>query len=178
MVQIESRVDEGTKLALLFPRSNEPLQGALELEHMVDDSSPAAQAHCRVLLVEDDVQVASLTSAMLAELGCDVIPVTTAQAALEELSKSAEIGLVLSDIMMPGGMDGIELVRQMRQRNFALPVLLVSGFAAAAADEAEEEGITLVAKPYSVHELAQKIRATAGGTPAASGTTHTSTPMR
>jgi DNA-binding NtrC family response regulator len=89
-----------------------------------------------VLPVEDDVQVASLTSAMLVELGCEVIPVTSAHAALEELSKSLEIGLVLSDIMMPGGMDGIEL--------------------------GEKEGITAPAKPHSLHDLAQKIRATAG----------------
>lgn len=178
MVQIESRVDEGTKVTLLFPRSKELPQSALELRDMGDESSPAAPGYCRVLLVEDDVQVASLTSAMLAELGCEVVPVTTAQAALEELAKSADIGLVLSDIMMPGGMDGIELVRQMRQRNFALPVLLVSGFAAAAAEEAKKEGITLLAKPYSVNDLAQKIRATAAGAAAASSRTHISTPLR
>jgi len=177
MVQIESRVDEGTKVTLLFPRSKELPQSALELRDMGDESSSAAPGHCRVLLVEDDVQVASLTSAMLAELGCEVVPVTTAQAALEELAKSADIGLVLSDIMMPGGMDGIELVRQMRQRKFALPVLLVSGFAAAAAEEAKKEGITLLAKPYSVNDLAQKIRATAAGA-AASSRTHISTRLR
>jgi len=177
MVQIESRVDEGTKVTLLFPRSKELPQSALELRDMGDESSPAAPGYCRVLLVEDDVQVASLTSAMLAELGCEVVPVTTAQAALEELAKSADIGLVLSDIMMPGGMDGIELVRQMRQRKFALPVLLVSGFAAAAAEEAKKEGITLLAKPYSVNDLAQKIRATSAGA-AASSRTHISTRLR
>jgi PAS domain S-box-containing protein len=178
MVQIESRVGEGTKVTLLFPRSSETPQGALELRGMGDESSPAAPEHCRVLLVEDDVQVASLTSAMLAELGCEVVPVTTAQAALEELAKSADIGLVLSDIMMPGGMNGIELVRQMRRRNFAPPVLLVSGFAAAAAEEAKKEGITLLAKPYSVHDLAQKIRATAAGAATVSSRSHISTPLR
>jgi CheY-like chemotaxis protein len=162
VVRIESKVGEGTKVILLFPRSQGVPQSALAMSGLRDDSAAAVQEHCRVLLVEDDVQVASLTSAMLVELGCEVIPVTTAHAALEELSKSPEIGLVLSDIMMPGGMDGIELVREMRLRNLALPVVLVSGFAAAAAREAEKEGITVLAKPYNLHDLAQKIRATAG----------------
>jgi PAS domain S-box-containing protein len=161
MVQIESKLNEGTKVILLFPRSKEAPPRVLEALDMRDKSPLGVREPCRVLLVEDDVQVASLTSAMLVELGCEVIPVTNGQAALDELAKSAEIGLVLSDIMMPGGMDGIELVRQMRRRNHQLPVVLVSGFAAAAAREAEKEGITVLAKPYSVHDLAQKIRATA-----------------
>ena len=156
-VQIESKVDVGTKVILLFPRSRELPQIA-EANGLHDYSPLTVQEHYRVLLVEDDVQVATLTSAMLVELGCEVIPVTTAQAALDELSKPSQIGLVLSDIMMPGGMHGIELVRAMRQRHIALPVLLVSGFAAAATCEVEKEGVSLLAKPYTMRDLAQKIR--------------------
>ena len=112
---------------------------------------------CRVLLVEDDVQVASLTSAMLAELGYEVIPVTTGQDALNELAATPDIGLVLSDVMMPGGMDGMALVREMRQRRISLPVLLVSGFSAAAKHDAENEGIPLLPKPYSLGDLATQL---------------------
>jgi CheY-like chemotaxis protein len=110
-----------------------------------------------VLLVEDDVQVASLTSAMLAELGYEVIPVTTGQAALNELAATPGIGLVLSDVMMPGGMDGMGLVREMRLRRISLPVVLVSGFSAAAKRDAEDEGIPLLPKPYTLGDLAAQL---------------------
>ena len=156
-VHIESRAEEGTKVLLLLPRSNESpsaIPARAESRHGVSTCAPG---HCRVLLVEDDVQVASLTSAMLDELGYEVIPVTTGQAALNELAATPGIGLVLSDVMMPGGMDGMALVREMRQRKISLPVVLVSGFSAAGKRDAEIEGIPLLPKPYSLGDLAAQL---------------------
>jgi PAS domain S-box-containing protein len=155
-VQIESKSQEGTKVLLLLPRSNELPSLAPRYTESLEKISPGA-ALCRVLLVEDDVQVASLTSAMLAELGYEVVPVTTGQAALDELAATPDIGLVLSDVMMPGGMDGMGLVREMRQRGIALPVVLVSGFSAAAKRDAEHEGIPLLPKPYTLGDLAAQL---------------------
>jgi CheY-like chemotaxis protein len=154
-VQIESLAHEGTKVVLLLPRSNESPSTATR-RGSVDDVS-TAKGLCRVLLVEDDVQVASLTSAMLAELGYEVVPVTTGQAALNELAATPGIGLVLSDVMMPGGMDGMGLVREMRRRGMSLPVVLVSGFSAAAERDAEDEGIPLLPKPYTLRDLAAQL---------------------
>jgi PAS domain S-box-containing protein len=154
-VQIESLAHKGTKVVLLLPRSNES-PSTTTRRGSVDDVS-TAQGLCRVLLVEDDVQVASLTSAMLAELGYEVIPVTTGQAALNELAATPGIALVLSDVMMPGGMDGMGLVREMRQRGMSLPVVLVSGFSAAAERNAEDEGIPLLPKPYTLRDLAAQL---------------------
>jgi CheY-like chemotaxis protein len=162
-VQIESRSNEGTKVLLLLPRSSESPSGAIRRMEPRDEGSPSRFAPCRVLLVEDDVQVASLTSAMLAELGYEVTPVTTGQAALNELTASPGIGLVLSDVMMPGGMDGIALVREMRQRNISLPVVLVSGFSAAAKRDAEVEGIPLLPKPYTLGDLSAQLTSALSG---------------
>jgi PAS domain S-box-containing protein len=156
-VQIESRADEGTRVLLLLPRSNESPSANPRRVGSRDDVSACAPALCRVLLVEDDVQVASLTSAMLTELGYEVIPVTTGQAALNELAATPGIGLVLSDVMMPGGMDGMGLVREMRQRRISLPIVLVSGFSAAAKLDAEDEGIPLLPKPYTLRDLAAQL---------------------
>ena len=153
-VQIESRACEGTKVLLLLPRSEESPSATPRRTGPVDEVSTGAHGLCRVLLVEDDVQVASLTSAMLAELGYEVIPVTNGQAALNELAATPGIGLVLSDVMMPGGMDGMGLVREMRQRRISLPVVLVSGFSAAAKLDAADEGIPLLPKPYTLRDLA------------------------
>jgi PAS domain S-box-containing protein len=156
-VQIESTADQGTKVVLLLPRSNESPSAAPGRMEYGDEVSARAPGQCRVLLVEDDVQVASLTSAMLTELGYEVIPVTTGQAALNELQATPDIGLVLSDVMMPGGMDGMGLVREMRQRRISLPIVLVSGFSAAAKLDAEDEGIPLLPKPYTLSDLAAQL---------------------
>jgi PAS domain S-box-containing protein len=156
-VHIESRADEGTKVLLLLPRSGEAPSAAPRRTEPADDGPTCAPAPCRVLLVEDDVQVASLTTAMLAELGYEVTPVSTGQAALNELAATPGIGLVLSDVMMPGGMDGMALVREMRQRRISLPVVLVSGFSAAAKRDADNEGIPLLPKPYSLGDLAAQL---------------------
>lgn len=155
-VHIDSKAQEGTKVLLLLPRSKEAPSIAAASDPAVD-AAMHGPPRCRVLLVEDDEQVASLTSAMLVELGHEVVPVTTGRAALEELAQTPDIGLVLSDIMMPGGMDGVALVREMRHRQIHLPVLLVSGFAATARHEAEKEGIPLLAKPYTFSDLAAKL---------------------
>jgi CheY-like chemotaxis protein len=157
-VHVESKAHEGTKVLLHLPRSKE-LPGTAAAPDSHADATICGP-RCRVLLVEDDVQVASLTSAMLVELGHEVVPVTTGHAALEELAQTPDIGLVLSDIMMPGGMDGVALVREMRLRQIHLPVLLVSGFAATAKREAEKEGIPLLAKPYTFNDLAAKLHDT------------------
>ena len=156
-VQIESKAHEGTKVLLLLPRSTESPSALSRPADCLDDVPPSDPALCRVLLVEDDVQVASLTGAMLSELGYEVIPVTTGQAALNVLAATPGIGLVLSDVMMPGGMDGMALVREMRQRSISLPVVLVSGFSAAAKRDAENEGIPLLPKPYSLGDLAAQL---------------------
>jgi PAS domain S-box-containing protein len=157
-VQIESKAREGTKVLLLFPRSKEvPIPASASTDSRAG-AVIGEQLRCRVLLVEDDAQVAFLTGAMLAELGYEVITATTAQAALDELAHTPDIGLVLSDIMMPGGMDGVALVREMRLRRIRPPVLLVSGFATAAKREAERAGIPLLSKPYTLSDLAAKLR--------------------
>jgi CheY-like chemotaxis protein len=162
-VHVESKAHEGTKVLLHLPRSKE-LPGTAAAPDSHADATICGP-RCRVLLVEDDVQVASLTSAMLVELGHEVVSVTTGHAALEELAQTPDIGLVLSDIMMPGGMDGVALVREMRLRQIHLPVLLVSGFAATAKREAEKEGIPLLAKPYTFSDLAAKLRDTMRSAP-------------
>ena len=106
-----------------------------------------------VLLVEDDDEVAKLTSEMLYQLGFEVIRTASAAAALGALADGRSVDLVLSDIMMPGGMNGVELAREIKKRRRGLPVLLVSGYAEAARSEAEALGVRILPKPYCMNEL-------------------------
>jgi len=77
--------------------------------------------------VEDDDEVAEVTGEMLDAIGLDVTRATGAQAALNVLSGDQQFSLIFSDIMMPGGMNGIQLAGEVRRRYGAIPLLLTSG---------------------------------------------------
>ena len=112
----------------------------------------------RILLVEDDDQVAALTSEMLDQLGYEVTRAASAVAALGALANGRAVDLVRSDVMMPGGMNGVELAREIRRRRADLPVLLTSGYAEAVAQEANAEGVHLLPKPYQIGQLSAALR--------------------
>ena len=89
-------------------------------------------------------------------LGFQVTHVANAEAALEALANAAHFDRVLSDIMMPGGVSGLQLAREIRRRHPQLPVLLTTGYVESAADMADGE-FQLLLKPYSVQALADAL---------------------
>lgn len=95
--------------------------------------------------------VAQLKTPVTVRLNPDLLAEVRQSAARDNRS------LVLSDVMMPGGMDGMALVREMRQRKISLPVVLVSGFSAAAKRDAEHAGVPLLPKPYNLGDLAAQL---------------------
>ena len=110
-----------------------------------------------VLLVEDDNEVSALTREMLSSLGFSVIHVTNPAAALGALAGARAVDVVLSDIMMPGGMSGLELAREIRRRYPHLPVVLTTGYADAASGMQAGE-FKLLLKPYSTAALAEALQ--------------------
>lgn len=153
-VQIESEVERGTTVALLLPRSgSQPAKDGPTPENLIPEATAQGAAGA-VLLVEDDDDVAVMVGRMLGRLGYRVRRVASASSALATLSEDDKFDLVFSDIMMPGDMDGVELGREVRQREANIPVLLTSGYADAASGRAEEEGFGVLRKPYSLAELA------------------------
>jgi CheY-like chemotaxis protein len=156
---VHSEVGKGTIVTLLLPRSlREPAA-----PRPVDASSASATrcdvAHRgQVLLVEDDNEVAALTREMLSYLGFSVVHVASADAALGALANARSLDLVLSDIMMPGGVSGLQLAREIRRRQPNLPVVLVTGYAEAAANM-EDGKFGLLLKPYTLETLAAALNA-------------------
>jgi CheY-like chemotaxis protein len=120
---------------------------------------PKKNNHGRILLVEDDDEVAALVSEMLEQLGYDVTRAASGIAALGALADGRAVDLVFSDIMMPGGMNGVELAREIKRRRTDLPVLLTSGYSEAAVHDAELAGIQILPKPYHIDELASALSA-------------------
>ena len=157
-VRLTSEVGRGTTIALYLPRSSKvPSADRHDVHQRVERQQLRATG--RVLLVEDDDEVAALTSEMLGNLGYEVTRASTAAAALGALANGRQVDIVFSDIMMPGGMNGIELAREIRRRRAELPILLASGYTEAAAREANAEGIRILAKPYRIDELSAALLA-------------------
>jgi len=121
-------------------------------------TSPAVQiieSGQRLLLVEDDVGVAAIAVDLLAGLGLQVETVETGAEALSALAR-IPFDIMLSDVVMPGGMTGIELARQAAGLYPALRIILTSGYAGEDVDDALADAPwPLVRKPYSGEELAR-----------------------
>ena len=109
-----------------------------------------------MLLVEDDREVSALTVEMLGCLGFSVIHVASPEAALGALADGRAVDVVLSDIMMPGGVSGLDLAREIRRRHPHLPIVLTTGYVEAAGAMKEGEFV-LLSKPYSLEALADAL---------------------
>ncbi len=153
-VWIDSECGKGTSVVMLLPRSTLMPQPARD-QPQIDE--PERRSAGKVLLVDDDDEVAALVAEMLEHLGYEVTHAASAAAALGALANGRDVDIVFSDVMMPGGMNGLELVREIRSRQFDVPVLLTSGYAEAVRQPAEAEGVAILAKPYRLEELASAL---------------------
>ncbi len=112
-----------------------------------------------VLVVEDDAAVRMTTSGMLEDLGYLVVSAETGNAALKIVQENDALDLVFSDVVMPDGMNGVELARRMSSLRPELPVLLTSGYTAQRAlPEAPAGGLALLKKPFTQADLSIAIR--------------------
>jgi PAS domain S-box-containing protein len=152
---IRNRPGEGASVFLYLPRSAEP-EGPEPEAAPQHAPGPAAGRGERVLLVEDDDGVAAVTEAMLADLGYEPVRVASGVEALRALEGGEGGGregfrLVFSDVVMPGGVSGIDLARHVAERHPGLPLLLTTGYRDAMARP--PEGVRILQKPYAREDL-------------------------
>ncbi len=156
----DSRVGEGSTVRMYLPAA------AVAAETAPQPAPPrsAARRHerplpgVRVLLVEDNAEVASATGGLLESMGCDVRQVENADKALDVLrSEAARFDIVLSDIVMGGALDGIDLAERVKAEHPALPIVLMSGYSDSL-DRAGALGVTVLPKPCSPDALLAAIR--------------------
>jgi CheY-like chemotaxis protein len=116
----------------------------------------------RVLVVEDDALVRDLVAAQLEDLGYETVSAGSGPEALQMLSSGDfRIDLMLTDMVMPGGMSGAELIRQARERQSDLRVVLTSGYVSGSNPAGLGEvpsDIPMLSKPYRQMELARIIQ--------------------
>ena len=161
-VKIYSEVGHGTTVRLYLPRA-----GA-EKPARAPASAPVATDADRIdaviLVVEDNIDVRRIVCRLLRDFGCTVIEANSGQAALDVLHSGQKIDLMFSDVVMPGGISGTELVQAARRLRPGIKTLLTTGFAEASlrnqvqfADAGE-----IISKPYRRQDLARKIRGVLG----------------
>ena len=158
---IASSARRGTVVTLFLPRTWET--PALPHE---PSAAVAAKKHAgTVLLVEDNAEVAEVGKAYFEELGYKVKQAASAQAGLDLVEGERDIALVFSDILMPGGMNGLELADAIRRRFPHIVVLLTTGYSSSAQD-AVRQGFAVLQKPYDIAALDRALReAQAAGEP-------------
>ena len=155
-IRIESEKGRGTTFEILLPQVVEQIDTPAQLDKTAD----APRGAETILVVEDDEAVRELICRGLSRCGYNVLEATRSVLALEVSEQhTGPIALVVTDMVMPG-MGGAELMRRLRDARPGLLALVVSGYASNAGDESwqREPNTSFLAKPFTLTELAQKVR--------------------
>jgi CheY-like chemotaxis protein len=122
---------------------------------------PSAASRLAILMVEDDPAVLATTGQVIEGLGYALLQADGAEQALTLLATDTAIDLLFSDVVMPDSrLNGVELAQAARRLRPGLPVVLTSGYSANALDGGVPAGVTVLAKPYRIAELAAVLAAT------------------
>ncbi|MFN3867706.1 MAG: PAS domain S-box protein [Hyphomicrobiaceae bacterium] len=155
-VTIASAVGRGTTVELLLPAVRE--DGAVPAPPAAGVATTFGNGE-RILVVEDNDSLRRLTRRRLVELGYRVIEAENGVVALEVLATERDIDLVFSDVVMPGGINGVDLAREIRRHFPRVAVVLTTGYADAilAQDEGDSADRIVLRKPYHQSELARTV---------------------
>ncbi len=156
-VLLSSENGEGTLVSIYLPRH---LGASDEAEKTDKVTRPVrAEAGLVVLVVEDETAVRMVVTEVLSDLGYTVLEAENGQSGLQMIESRARIDLLLTDVGLPGGMNGRQLADAARQRRPNLKVLFFTGYAESAAvrDGRMERGMEIMIKPFALDALAAKV---------------------
>ena len=162
-IRVHSEVDRGTTIAIYLPRVAAGDAKSAPLRSPEPSAAPTGTEI--ILVVEDNASLRETVTVQLVGLGYQVIAAENAEAALSVLENSGHhVDLLLTDIIMPGALDGIDLADIARRLRPDLKVLLTSGFPGDPLDRKSSAASAhqLLAKPYRQEELARAVRAALG----------------
>ncbi len=156
-INVYSEVGLGTTMRIYLPRLAEP--AASEMAGSLLETLPGGTE--TILVVEDDPAVRLSMQCVLSHLGYRVLEAANGVDAFEIWQQHrADIRLLVTDLVMPGGINGKELAARLVEQEAGLKVIYVSGYSATVAgkDFRLEEGVNFLTKPFETHKLAQIVR--------------------
>jgi len=166
-IEVDSQVGLGTEFRVFFPRVETKPAVAVAALH----PTPAPRGQETILVVEDEAGVRALVIRLLQDLGYRLLQAQSGPHALDVWRQHGdEVDLLITDIVMPDGMNGVDLAERLRRGRPSLKVIYTSGYLA----DLNREDIlrhadAYIAKPFSLMELARLVRTTLdGGEPAVS----------
>jgi CheY-like chemotaxis protein len=163
-LELDSRPGEGTTVRMIFPAADGggdaggqgPERGAAPT-----DTEDMADSKPSVLVVEDNDDVRELAESVLGMAGYAVLAAASGEQALALLREGARVDLLFTDVIMPGGMNGLQLVDEARRLRPRLPVLVTTGYMDELPSQGREHGqrLDILAKPYKHGDLLERIGA-------------------
>ncbi len=156
-IKIYSEPGQGTAVKIFLPRLKSRTEDPAP---QIGDEEVMSGAGRSILLVEDDADVRALTNMLLIDLGYRVHEAATAQEALDMVNRGVEVDLLLTDVVLPGGLGGRELAGQMSLLLPNLPVLFMSGYSANSVihEGRLDAGVNLLSKPFRKVDLARALQ--------------------
>jgi PAS domain S-box-containing protein len=157
---IRSEPGRGTSVIIYLPRSIRA-----EAEDLMVAPSAIASGRGTVLVVEDDPDVLEIALEAVQSFGFEVLAAENAAAALAILRREQTVDVLFTDIVMPPGMNGVELAYDACRLRPALRVLLASGYPREAFRDNRQDGMAFIAKPYTLSTLSERLAALGSGAP-------------
>ncbi len=153
--EIDSEVGKGTTVRLLFPVTEQEAKTHAPSNRAMDRGGAET-----ILVVDDRPELAELARSILEDAGYAVLTAANGRSALEVLDGRPEVDMLFSDLIMPGGMNGVVLAREAKRRRPKLRVLLTTGYAEASLERDDAGGteFELIDKPYRRADLVRRVR--------------------
>src|SRR4029077_19671877 len=147
-----SAVGSGTTITIYLPRRHAVLVEAVE----APPTQPIVPGQGTILVVEDNAEVGDVTASLVEQLGYRTLRAENATDALNRLQRGDKIDLVLSDVVMPGGMNGIALAQEIGNHYPDIPVVLTSGYSDVF--QTAQSRFSILRKPFQLSALEKSIR--------------------
>ena len=156
-VEIDSEMGHGVTVNIFLPRYDGPQD--LSPDMAVSTETPTGLKAEVILVVDDEFHVRQMSAESLRELGYTVIEAANGDEALDIMAKRSDINMLFTDIVMPG-INGRELADKARELAPEMPILFTTGYTRDTTfhDGMVDRGIVLLSKPFTIEQLAHKIR--------------------
>jgi PAS domain S-box-containing protein len=157
-LEIESEAGRGTSVKMIFPVADNNVDPRATRRREEPREPDGAAPRPTVMVVEDNDDVRELAVSVLGLAGYTVLHAASGEQALVQLESGAEIDLLFTDVIMPGGMNGLELIDRARKLQPGLAVLVTTGYMEDLPQRGRESDLKILAKPYRHETLLEQVR--------------------